>query len=374
MENLNSVKVCHITSAHNWNDIRIFIKECSSLSEAGFSVSLVAANCENQVVNGVNIVGVQSVTKGRFGRMRKTAKAVYLRAKELNADIYHFHDPELLPYGNKLRKVGKIVIYDAHEDVPRQILSKYWINKYLRKIVSKSFERYENRIAAKLSGIVTATPFIAQRFLKINKNAIDINNFPLENELAGTAPWETKKNQICYIGGISLIRGNAELVEAMNGLSGVQLVMAGGFSNSEFENVLREKKGWSNVDFKGLVDRKAVAQIMNESKAGVVTFLPLPNHVDAQPNKMFEYMSAGIPVIASHFPLWKEIIEGNDCGICVDPENPNEIKNAVTKIFANDSEAKRMGDNGRRAVLEKYNWKAESMKLVRFYTDLLNKK
>lgn len=360
-----------MTSAHNWNDIRIFVKQCTSLSKAGYNVSLVAANCKNQTVNGVNIVGVHTVIKSRLGRMRKTAKAIFENAKVLNADIYHFHDPELLPYGYKFIKEGKIVIYDAHEDVPRQILSKYWINKYLRKIISKLFERYENKIVAKLSGIVAATPSIAQRFVRINTNVIDINNFPLEDELACIESWEIKKNQICYIGGISEIRGNSELVDAMYGISEIQLIMAGSFSNIKFENILKHKKGWRNIDFRGLVDRKAVAQIMNESKAGIVTFLPLPNHIDAQPNKMFEYMSAGIPVIASHFPLWKEIIEGNDCGICVDPKNPNEIRDAITKIITNDTNAKRMGDNGRRAVLHKYNWNAESIKLINFYKELI---
>lgn len=365
------VKVCHLTSAHQWNDIRIFVKECSSLARNGFDVSLVAANCPSQTVNNVNIVGVQIQAKSRLHRMRQVAKAVYEAARQLDADVYHFHDPELLPYGLKLKKQGKTVIYDAHEDVPRQIMGKFWINKYLRRFVSRNFERYENRVSRKLSGIITATPYIAARFLKLNPRTTDINNFPLENELASETKWEEKQNQVCYIGGISGIRGNTQLVKAMEHTGNVKLVMAGNFSNQAYGQTLEQLPGWKNVDYKGTVDRKGVAGIMAGSKAGLVTFLPLPNHVDAQPNKMFEYMSAGIPVIGSHFPLWKDIIQGNDCGICVDPEKPEEIAAAIKTIFSDDEVAKKMGKNGRDAVMTRYNWGIEEKKLLAFYRGLL---
>lgn len=364
------IKICHITSAHKWNDIRIFVKECSSLAQNGFDVSLVVANCESQTVNNVKIIGVESVGKGRFFRMRKTSRAIYEKAKSLNADIYHFHDPELLPHGLRLKKAGKKVIYDAHEDLPRQILSKYWINKYLRKLFSVVFERYENRVAKKLDYVITATPHIRDRFLKINKNCIDINNFPLENELSLPTNWSDKKNEVCYIGGISQIRGNNELVDAMQQVKNATMVMVGPFSTEDYGNLLKQKSGWANVNYQGIVDRKGVATIMSHAKAGMVTFLPLPNHIDAQPNKMFEYMSAGIPVIGSDFPLWKEIIEGNKCGICVDPTNPQSIANAIDFIMQNDALAEQMGKNGRDAVMKKYNWSVEEKKLVELYNKI----
>lgn len=367
----SKIKVCHITSVHKSNDIRIFLKECSTLAANGFDVTLIAVNGQTETRNNVTIIGVPCEYGGRLSRMRKAAKAAYQAALKVDATVYHFHDPEILPYGLKLKKAGKIVIYDAHEDVPRQILSKFWINKYLRKFISRSFERFENRVAKKLSGIVTATPFIAQRFAKINPNTIDINNFPLDDELASMSPWDKKKNQVCYIGGLSRIRGNEQMVDALEKLESTKLIVAGPFSDVNFETELKGKKGWLKVDYKGIVDRKGVASIMEESKAGLVTFLPLPNHVDAQPNKMFEYMSAGIPVIASHFPLWKQIIEGNHCGICVDPENPEQIAQAMEYLCNNDTEAKKMGENGKRAIDSTYNWTAESKKLIAFYHRLL---
>ncbi len=97
----------------------------------------------------------------------------------------------------------------------------------------------------------------------------------------------------------------------------------------------------------------------------------MPNHVDAQPNKMFEYMSAGIPVIASDFPLWREIIEGCGCGICVDPLDPKKIAEAIDYLVDNPEIARRMGENGRKAVYDRYNWDVEEKKLLALYDSLL---
>jgi glycosyltransferase involved in cell wall biosynthesis len=360
-------KVCHFSSVHRSDDVRIFLKECSSLADAGYNVYLVTANSQTEIVNNVNKIGVENVTTNRFTRMLSTSKAVYKKALELDADIYHFHDPELLPYGLKLKRKGKKVIYDAHEDVPKQILGKFWIPSVLRKPIAFLFKTYENYVVKKLDFVFTATPFIRDRFILVNKNSVDINNFPLLSELQENSNWESKAQKVCYIGGLSKIRGIEEVMDAMELLPETQLEMAGKFSPESFGNLIREKNAWKNVTEYGFVNRAETAKIMASCKAGIVTFLPLPNHVDAQPNKMFEYMSAGIPVIGSNFPLWKDIIEKNKCGICVDPTQPKEIAKAIGTIFQNDADAQKMGENGRKAVLETYNWGIESEKMLGIY-------
>lgn len=367
-----AIKVCHMTSAHPADDVRIFHKECVTLAKAGFQVYLVAANAREEVVNGVQIVSANVAPSGRFSRMLNTTKAVYEKAIALDADIYHFHDPELLRFALRLKRKGKKVIYDAHEDVPKQIMGKFWINKYIRKSTSKSFEIFENFVVKKLDYVLSATPFIRDRFSEINENSVDINNFPLLIELQEESDWNSKKNEICYIGGISQIRGIEELVHAMDYLEGVKLNIAGKFSQASFEQRLKSTSAWKDkvIEF-GFVSRKETAQIMANSKIGIVTFLPLPNHVDAQPNKMFEYMSAGIPVIGSRFPLWEEILIKNDCGICVDPENSFEIAEAIKFLLSNPEKSRQMGKNGRKNILEKYNWEAEGKKLVAIYENLV---
>jgi len=368
---MSSIKIAHLTSAHHRTDIRIFHKECTSLRKK-YSISLIVADGEGDTIqNGITIYDVGK-PKGRLDRFRNCTNQVYQKALVLDVDLYHFHDPELLPVGLKLKGKGKKVIYDAHEDVPRQLMGKPYLNKFAKPIVSKSFNWYEDRVAKKLDGIITATPYIAARFQKLNSDVLDINNFPVLGELDSKIAWNKKEKAVCYIGGVSRIRGIKELVQSMSYVADeTMLLLAGRFNENEFEKEVKNLETWPKVNDFGLVNRAMVRTVLSKSLAGIVTFLPLPNHVDAQPNKMFEYMSAGIPVIGSHFHLWKEIIEKNNCGICVNPQNPKAIADAINYLIKNPKIAQKMGENGRQAVFQKYNWQNEEQKLFQFYEKIL---
>lgn len=365
-----NLKICHFTSAHRPYDVRIFLKECTSLANAGFEVFLVAANCTEEEKNGVKIINVPVPDAGRIKRIINTAPRIYKKALSLNADIYHFHDPELLPYALKLIRKGKKVIYDAHEDLPRQISGKHWIPALFRKPVAAAVESYEDYVCKRLSCIITSTPAIRERFLKINSHTIDVCNYPLLNEISEMPVWSERKQEICYVGSISVIRGVRELVQAMNGLEGIRLNMAGAWSPETLKAELESYPGWEKVHEYGFVDRQGIVSILNRSKIGIVTLYPQSNYLESLPIKMFEYMLAGIPVIASDFPLWREIVMGNNCGICIDPQDPSQISQAVDRILADDEMARKMGENGRKAVLDKYSWKNEEKKLLEVYEQL----
>ncbi len=363
-------KICHLTSVHARYDTRIFVKECQSLQKNGFDVSLIVAdNKGDEIKNEIKIYDIGKESK-RIKRMLKTPKKVFQKAKEIDADLYHFHDPELIKTGVKLLKLGKKVIYDVHEDVPRQILSKPYLKAFLKPIISKYFEKFENKNAKKLSYIITATDFITNRFLKINKNSYSIKNFPIVSELKTNVKWTQRKNKACYVGGISKIRGITEMVEAMQ-YSNYKINLAGKFENSNLEIQVKLIPSWNKIVEHGFVKREQIKEILNESKVGLVTLYPTINYKDALPVKMFEYMVAGIPVIASDIPLWRQIIEDNKCGVCVNPHEPKEIANAINKIIENNKLSEQMGKNGQKAVLEKYNWQNEEKKLLAIYKKIL---
>ena len=366
---MNSAKVCHISSVHPWNDIRIFQKECTSLAKNGYDVTLLNLKSSSCTTADVKIIGLETQISSRFNRVQDVYLKVFPKAREIEADIYHLHDPELLLIALKIKRLGKIVIYDAHEDLPRQLQSKPYIPAFLRRIMSWAVEKFENRIASRLDGIITATPHIADRFRQVNKNTIDINNFPLKNEIDFIDLKQPKKKQVCYIGGITKIRGIHEVIQALEKID-VNLVLAGE-PESGFMMKLNKLSAWPKVHYHGVVSREAALDIKLHSIAGLVTFYPVPNHINAQPNKIFEYMAAGLPVIGSNFSLWKEIIEGNNCGICVNPESPFEISNAIKYLLENPEIALQMGENGKKCVKEKYNWIQEEARLLSFYQQII---
>ncbi len=365
------VKITHLTSAHPRYDTRIFVKMCSSLANnIEYDVNLIVAdNKGNEYKDGVHIYDVGKL-HGRLNRMLKTTKKVFQKAKELDSDIYHLHDPELIPIGIKLKKLGKKVIFDAHEDLPMQILSKPYLNTPLLTLVSKSVAAYEKHSCKKFDAVIAATPYIRNKFLKINPKSIDVNNFPVITEFINEIPWDQKENVICYIGSIAKIRGIKEIVKSLEFTEGIRLNLAGTFSEAETEQEVKTYRGWSKVNELGFLGRNDIAKVLNTSKAGLVTLHPLLNYQDALPVKMFEYMAAGIPVIASNIELWHKIIQECKCGLCVNPLDPNEIAEAIQFIISHPDEAKRMGENGIKAVKEKYNWDIEEHKLYQVYKRL----
>lgn len=363
------MKICHITSVHDYRDTRITLKECLSLKKAGNEVHLIATAEKNMKYKGIQIHSVKPKIQSRIKRIMSSTNRFYEKALEIDADIYHFHDPELIPLGKKLIKKGKKVIYDVHEDVPRQIMTKSWIPNVFRKKVSQIFEIYENHSIKKFTGIITSTPHIRDRFSKKNKNVTDIKNYPLLNELyvQDSEISIDKKNHIVYVGGISEKRGIFTMLKAVENLKETTLMLAGSFSNQEVYETAKEMKEWSSVDYKGFVGREEIKKILNQSRIGLTVLHPMQSYKESLPIKMFEYMAVGLPVVASNFPLWEQIINNSHSGIIVNPESPEEIAKAIKWLLDNPKEANEMGIRGRMAVEREYNWEAESIRLIEFY-------
>jgi len=372
---IDMLNIAHLTSAHPRHDARIFGKQCRTLADHGHRVTLVVADgCGDEDRHGIHIVDA-GAARGRLQRMISATTRVYRCALALAPDVVQLHDPELLPAGLLLQRHGCKVIFDAHEDVPRQLLGKPYLPPWTRRALAATYARFEHQACRRLDGVITATPFIRERFERINRATVDINNFPMPEEFGADLAWADKPLQVCYAGGLSAIRGIAELVRACELLqTPVRLQLAGAFSEPALAAQLRARPGWRHIDALGQLARGDVAALLGASRAGLVTLHPTLNHLDALPVKMFEYMAAGIPVIASDFPRWRAIVEGDGdggaCGLCVDPCDPPAIAAAIDYLAGHPDIARRMGDNGRRAVRARYNWRSQSNKLIDFYDHL----
>jgi glycosyltransferase involved in cell wall biosynthesis len=322
----------------------------------------------------VEIVGVKH-RSGRLARMTVSTLAVVAAAVRRNAAVYHFHDPELLPLGLLLRLIGKRVIYDVHEDLPRDILFKDWISPPWRTGVARAAAAAEWIAARLLSGVVAATPTIAERFPP-NRVAL-VQNFVRMSEFAtDTEPALAARHAVAYVGAITKERCAFEMVEAIARLQNyrdAQLILAGEMGPPSLCATLVETAGWHRVDYRGRQDRAGVQRILSEARVGLAILYPTPGYVESQPTKLFEYMAAGIPVIASDFPRFREIIEGNECGLCVPSRDVSAIAAAIEWIFDHPAEASRMGKRGQELVRRHFRWEQEAETLLRFYDRILSR-
>jgi glycosyltransferase involved in cell wall biosynthesis len=357
-----------MTSVHSPYDPRILQRECRTLADAGYEVVLLAPHTRDEIRGGVRIRALPR-SHGRVARMTSATGRLLAAALEEKADYYHFHDPELLPVGLALSFKGKRVIYDAHEDVPRDIMAKDYLPMSVRRILAAAAAGLEWSVSKACFAVVGATPTIAERFPATK--AVTVQNFPrLEDFPEATTPYTRRPNNFVYVGSVTQLRGGVEMVQAMARLRpalGARLVLCGKITPQDFATRLQARSEWECVDYRGWCDPTTLSSLFEEVRAGLVLLHPTRAYHDSYPGKMFEYMASGLPVIASDFPLWRRILEPLGAGILVDPSDPIAISDAMTWILENQTEAAAMGVRGREAVRDRYNWGHEALKLLSLY-------
>jgi glycosyltransferase involved in cell wall biosynthesis len=237
-------------------------------------------------------------------------------------------------------------------------------------MIAGLFEVCENFCAKRFDAVIAATPVIEERFRKKGCKAVTVHNYPILSEFVAEESTQTKREgRVCYIGGITRVRGVLELVKAA-GISRIPLDLAGEFDSAALKTEAANLPGWETVDFHGFVGRTEVADILKRACAGMVTLHPIPNYLESLPIKLFEYMAAGIPFIASDFPYWRGLFGEEACGLFVDPNDPAKIAEAVCWITAHPAEAEEMGLRGKKLAQEKFNWAAEEKTLLGLYAKL----
>lgn len=370
LNEMKKIKVCHLSSAHGQEDTRIFHKECVSLAKAGYDVYEVTRG-KTYDKNGVHVVGVSKEKISRKERMLRTTQEVYRKAMDIDADIYHVHDPELLPVCRKMKKHGKIVVFDSHENYVGTLKEKQYIPKQIRKVISAFYEKYQRSICIKLDAVVTATPNMTVYFNMIGcKTVIDLCNFPLLKDYIRP---DYSSRKIVFAGNMERQWNHDRIIGAIHDINNLIYVFCGAPDTDKLDE-LKRISGWEKVDYRGWVPYEKVASILSEASVGMAVLSPGNNTDGINGNmantKIFEEMMAGLPVICTKFKRWAEFVEGYDCGICVNPHKTVEIKNAIEKLINSPEECERMGNNGRKAVEEKFNWGIEEKKLLKLYKKL----
>jgi len=369
------VGVAHLTSDHFALDPRIFYKECRSLARAGYRVTLIGPYLQDAEVDGVKIRAMRFAF-ARWSRLSIGLVRLWSAAVKTDAEIYHLHDPELLPIGLWLRRRGKKVVYDVHDDFPALAAATRYLPfpGPLRRIPPSTIRAIENFAAPRMSAIIAAVEFIGERFKALNRNCVVVHNLPERDELAPQVwpNWSERARNIAYVGSFARWRGLREMVLAMAKLPqslDSKLVLVGRIPGELLADIER-LPGYDRVQLTGMLDRSGVRQALSTVMAGLVLLHPVSFMLGAWPIKMFEYMAAGIPVIASDFPLWREFLGDPPCGLLVNPLDPAAIADAIEFILTHPSEAEEMGRRGRRSVERRYNWATEEATLLQLYRRL----
>jgi glycosyltransferase involved in cell wall biosynthesis len=368
--------VAHVSTVHPRGDTRISVKELRTLAAAQLGAVCLCVQDglgDEALEDGASVIDLGPRPASRASRWIVGSFRVWKAMRRLRPVVVHFHDPELVVVGILLKIHGFRVVYDVHENVPQQILQKTWLPKAVRMPVAVCARGMEWLGSTVFDGIVAATPPIARRFPA--PKTVVVQNFPLPEELRPLDPVPMREREplAIYVGGIAGIRGVREMVAALAAMPahyGARLALAGTFSSESLRRELVDSPGWPQVLEAGWLDRSAVARLMGRARMGLLVLHAVPNYLESQPIKLFEYMSAGLPVIASDFPLWREMAGG--CSIYVDPLEPREIADAMAWILDHPGEAERMGRKGRELIETKYNWATEGGTLVRLYDRLMS--
>ena len=366
--------IVHLTSVHHPADMRIW-KECKCLADAGYRVTWIVPEEQDKVIDGVLLKAVPKLG-GRPRRMTSTVWRVYREARLQNARVYHFHDPELMLAGLLLR-LRKKVIYDVHENVANQIIMKEWIPAALRRPTSRVYDLVEKQLVNSWSAIVTANEDISMRFHQSRSPVIAIHNYSELEEFdtdidAGMSRYYSGLLLDC--GGIHPRSSSHCVVDALGLIPAevnTRLVVAGLCHSGEYMANMKQKMGWTRVEYRGRLPRYEMIATMRAAAGAFVLYSRERNHLSVRSNRLFEAMAAGLPVIVSDFPEWKALIREIGCGLTVDPTSPQDIARAICYLNSHPLEATDMGKRGRQAAVERFNWARERSRLLTLYQRLI---
>ena len=368
--------LCHITTVHRIKDSRILYKQCVSLVKNNNIVYLIGSYEKDVSLNGVNIVALP-FQKNRWKRMTKNTFFTLMKALRIKASVYHIHDPELIFCGFFLKLMGYSVIYDIHELVGEDLLTKNWIKPYfLRKVIEKLYKTIEFLVVKFYDAIILAEEGYAPYFKKYKsyQNKIHlVRNFPLPLQekfcIDKKNPPDHRKKFI-YIGGLGAQRGIKEIIQAISFVENAELWLLGSWeSNACFEEC-KALPGWEKTCYFGECSPQEVSNYLSKADFGVCILKNEKNFSTSTPVKSFEYMLFGLPMIMSDFPLWRRYYE--NCALFVNPSDIKKIGKYMNKLLKNNNLARSMREECLQKV-ENFSWVHEEKKLLEVYKKL-NKK
>ena len=370
------MKVCHVISGYHRNDARVFLRQCLSLKRAGFDVSILTNDGEpDEVVEGISIISCRQHYRERWKVLLAAKRQFMPEVPRVDADVYQLHSPELLPLAQPLKRLGKAVVYDAHEDLPRHLLEKEWLPPVMRRPLGFGAEHYLRHTLKQIDDVVSPHSHVVDHLQRTVGKGTLVANFPLVEDLPDLteAEFAARPATICYTGTVYAYSNQEATLDALSQLPAVRYRVAG-YIGEAHRQALMARPGAVQAEYMGRIGRAELRALYTSCIAGLAIYdykLNLGYKLGSYgTNKVFEYMEAGLPLICTDYTLWRDIVERYECGVCVSPGSVSQIRDAIEYIENDRSRAFRMGQNGRRAVLEEFNWSSEERKYLAVFERL----
>lgn len=355
-------------AGHKPLDTRIFHKEALSLQRAGWEVVLIIPHSESFEKEGIQVIAVPLPKKGWEQLVKCPWNILKQALRQPRNSIFHLQDSELLLAGIMLKILGRKVIYDAHEDTPLQISYQHWIPWLLKKPYAWFYYILEKFAGWWFDAVIVAEPVIAKYFPQ--KKVVLIRNFPIAASFHLENNYSDRKNSLIYVGLLSKPRGVVEMMEAHR-LAAMKVpldfVLGGKFAPASLEKELLLKYKVQYLDW---LPYHEMISALYDSKIGIIVPHPIERYKTNYPVKLFEYMAAGLPVIAARDTESAGFVKEGEAGLLVDPLNIEEIAQAIVALVQDPVGSESMGRRGRQLIFEKYNWEKESEKLIKLYQTL----
>jgi|TARA_B100001964_G_C14224340_1_gene596891 glycosyltransferase involved in cell wall biosynthesis len=371
MTSSKKIKICIFTSVHPWNDVRIFYKQATSLAKR-YSVELHApAEFDKKTINKLTVRGLPL-----WENKRHRVKTFFILLKRIwtsEADIFHFHDPELIVHGLILKIFRrKKVIFDVHENTIQLIKDRSWISYIYKKPLSLFYLGLE-----KLAPILFDKIILAEESYRsfIPNNSEVILNFPLVSHILKD---QKKQTDAIYVGGVLKERGAFELLKIANyvvdEIPTFLMKIVGPVGNTllyELKKYIKINNLKNNVIITGAIDHSLAMEEVKKAKIGLAILHPIGNYLNSLPTKLFEYMCYGLPFIASDFEYWKRFFNGEKAGYFVPYDNTQYSADKIITLLTDDHLRNQLGVTGKELVKEEYEWLTEEKKLFTIYDTII---
>lgn len=363
-------QICHIDVQPKTGMFRL-MRECVAAKQNGYNVLIISEGDSGNEA-GMQFIGFPE-EPSRLKRFFVRSKKMVDMALRTDADIVQLHAPELLLYAMRLKRAGKKVIFDSHEFYTYQIREKHYIPFALRNLIAAIYSVIESFICRRIDGVVYPCTINGENYFNGKaKRSLKIENYsmPVDPVLLPAGP--SFSRTVIHAGGLTEARGITTLAQAVS-RTDASLILCGPFSSPEYQEEVLSICPSGQIEYMGNLDRESLFRQYARAAIGVCTLHAVGQYalLDNMSTKVYEYMQCGLPVIMSNFPCYQRFNQKYNFGICVDSENSEEIAEAIRYLLDNPEEARRMGENGRRAVKEEFNWGVEEEKLLSLYEDIL---